>query len=73
MAKKKKKTPSLVAALKASIKASGRSAYELGQAAEVDASVISRFMLAVDPDDRGFDIRLSTASRLADELGLSLR
>ena len=74
MAKKAKaKAPSLVSTLKAKITASGRSYYELGRAAGVDPSVITRFMAAGDPDDRGGDIRLSTASRLADELGLGLR
>ena len=72
MAKKAKAT-GLVAALKKAITASGRSYYELGRAAGVDPSVITRFMAAGDHLDRGGDIRLSTASKLADELGLSLR
>jgi hypothetical protein len=76
MAKKKAaraKVPGLLAALKKAITASGRSYFELGRAAGVDASVISRFMAAGDHLERGGDIRLSTASKLASALGLELR
>lgn len=75
MAKKKAarpKVPGLVSAMKKAITASGRSYYELGRSAGVDPSVITRFMAAGDHLERGGDIRLSTASRLADELGLTL-
>lgn len=76
MAKKKaarpKAVPPLIVTLKKAITASGRSYYELGRAAGVDPSVITRFMAAGDHLDRGGDIRLSTASRLAEELGMGL-
>ena len=58
-------------ALKAAIKKSGRTYYELGKAAGVAPSVILRFM-SDDPQARGGDVRLSTASRIAAELGLKL-
>ena len=57
--------------LKRAIRQSGRSYYDLGQAAGVQPSVILRFM-SDDPQARGGDIRLSTAAKLAAELGLSL-
>lgn len=66
------KKPQLIdAALKAAIRKSGRTYYDLGQATGVSASVILRFM-SDDPQARGGDIRLSTAARIAAELGLRL-
>jgi hypothetical protein len=59
------------AALKAAIRKSGRSYYDLGRAAGVAPSVILRFM-SDDPQARGGDMRLSTAAKLAAELGLRL-
>lgn len=59
------------AALKTAIRKSGRSYYELGKAAGVAPSVILRFM-SDDPQARGGDMRLSTAARIASELGLRL-
>jgi hypothetical protein len=59
-------------ALKSAIRKSGRSYYDLGHAAGVAPSVILRFM-SDDPQARGGDIRLSTAAKLAAELGLKLR
>ena len=58
-------------ALKAAIRKSGRTYYELGKAAGVAPSVILRFM-SDDPQARGGDMRLSTAARIAAELGLKL-
>lgn len=60
-------------ALKAAIRKSGRSYYDLGHAAEVSPSVILRFMSDDPQAVRGGDIRLSTAARLAKALGLELR
>lgn len=57
-------------ALRAAVRKSGRTYYELGQAAGVAPSVILRFMEPTE--DRGGDIRLSTAAKLAAELGLAL-
>ena len=57
--------------LKAAIRKSGRTYYDLGRAAGVQSSVILRFM-SDDPQARGGDIRLSTAAKLAVELGLRL-
>jgi len=59
-------------ALKTAIRTSGRSYYDLGKAAGVAPSVILRFM-SDDPQARGGDMRLSTAARIAAELGLALR
>lgn len=59
-------------ALKAAIRKSGRTYYELGRAAGVDPSVILRFMADPDEVGRGGDIRLSSAAKLAAELGLTL-
>ena len=59
------------AALKAAIRKSGRTYYDLGRAAGVAPSVILRFMTD-DPQARGGDLRLSTAAKLAAELGLGL-
>lgn len=66
-----KKPPLIDEALKAAIRKSGRTYYDLGRAAGVSASVILRFMTD-DPQARGGDIRLSTAAKLAAELGLRL-
>jgi hypothetical protein len=68
------KKPELIdAALKAAVRKSGRTYYELGHAAGIAPSVILRFM-SDDPDaERGGDMRLRTAAKLAAELGLGLR
>ena len=66
-----KKPPLIDEALKAAIRKSERSYYDLGHAAGVAPSVILRFM-SDDPQARGGDIRLSTAAKLAAELGLRL-
>lgn len=67
------KKPSLMdAALKVAIRKSGRTYYELGRAAGVAPSVILRFM-SDDPQARGGDMRLSTAAKIAAELGLELK
>jgi len=57
--------------LKRAIRQSGRTYYDLGRAAGVAPSVILRFM-SDDPQARGGDMRLSTAAKLAAELGLEL-
>jgi hypothetical protein len=59
-------------ALKAAIRKSGRTYYEIGRSAGVDPSVILRFMADPDEVGRGGDIRLSSAAKLAAELGLAL-
>jgi len=69
---KARKPPMIDAALKAAVRKSGRSYYDLGQAAGIAPSVILRFM-SDDPQARGGDLRLSTAAKLAAELGLCLR
>jgi hypothetical protein len=62
----------LDAALRAAIKADGRTHYAIGQAATVAPSVLDRFMLpAEDPRHRG--LTLTTAVRIAAVLGLELR
>lgn len=61
------------AALKAAIRKSGRTYYDLGRAAGVAPSVILRFMSDDPQAGRGGDLRLSTAARIAAELGLELR
>jgi len=67
------KKPELIdAALKAAVRKSGRTYYELGKAAGIAPSMILRFM-SDDPQARGGDMRLSTAAKLAAELGLGLR
>jgi hypothetical protein len=66
-----RKPPLIDAALKAAIRKSGRTYYDLGQACGVAPSVLLRFM-SDDPQARGGDIRLSTAARIAAELGLRL-
>jgi hypothetical protein len=69
----KAKTPPMIdVSLKRAIRQSGRSYYDLGRAAGVAPSVILRFMTE-DPQARGGDLRLSTAAKLAAELGLCLR
>lgn len=60
-------------ALKAAIRKSGLTHYALGKAAGVAPSVIDRFMLDPAEGERGGDLRLSTAARLAAALGLELR
>lgn len=60
-------------ALKAAIKKSGISVYALSKESGVDQSVISRFMADPGEAQRGGDLRLSTAARLAAALGLELR
>lgn len=60
-------------ALKAAIRKSGLTHYALGKAASVDPSVIDRFMVEPGAGERGGDLRLSTAARLASALGLELR
>jgi len=59
-------------ALKAAIRRSGRTYYDLGHSAGVEPSVILRFMSDDPQTGRGGDIRLSTAAKLAAELGLKL-
>jgi len=66
-----KAPPMIDDALKAAVRKSGRTYYELGRAAGVAPSVILRFM-SDDPQARGGDMRLSTAAKLAAELGLRL-
>ena len=72
MAKKAKKAAPLDTALRQAITKSGRTYYDLGRAAGVDPSVILRFMADPEAAGRGGDMRLSTASKLAAELGLTL-
>lgn len=67
------KTKPIDEALKAEIRKSGLSHYALGKAAGVAPSVIDRFMLDAGEGERGGDLRLSTAARLATALGLELR
>lgn len=67
------KTKSIDDVLKAEITKSGLTHYALGKAAGVAPSVIDRFMLAPGSRERGGDLRLSTAARLAAALGLELR
>jgi len=68
----KRSKPQLIdQAMKAAIRKSGRSYYDLGRSAGVAPSVILRFM-SDDPQARGGDLRLSTAAKLAAELGLEL-
>lgn len=59
------------AALKAAIKKSKRTYYDIGHACGVSPSMILRFM-SDDPQARGGDLRLSTAAKIAAELGLIL-
>lgn len=66
-----KKPQMIDAALKTAVRKSGRSYYDLGQAAGIAPSVILRFM-SNDPQARGGDLRLSTAAKLAAEIGLVL-
>ena len=67
-----KKPARIDVALKQAIRKSGRTYYDLGRAAGVAPSVILRFM-SDDPQARGGDMRLSTAAKLAAELGLEFR
>lgn len=67
------KTKPIDEALKAAIRKSGLSHYALGKAAGVAPSVIDRFMIEAGEGERGGDLRLSTAARLAAALGLELR
>ena len=57
----------LSGALKKAIRDSGKSVYQIGKEANVSQIVISRFLSG----DR--DIRMATADRLAQSLGLTLR
>lgn len=66
-----KKTPTIDAALRKAVKASGLTHYALSKSSGVAACVIDRFMApADDPTHR--DIRLETAAKIASALGLSL-
>jgi transcriptional regulator with XRE-family HTH domain len=56
----------LVEALKAAIKASGLSHYRIAKRAGVAPALVDRFMLGVR------DLRLATAAKIADALGLEL-
>lgn len=67
-----KKPRSLDAALRAAIKADGRTHYALGKAADVAPSALDRFMMPAD-DPRHRSLTLDTASRIAGVLGLELR
>jgi hypothetical protein len=60
-------------ALKAAIRKSGLTHYALGRLAGVAPSVIDRFMIEPGEGERGGDLRLSTAARIAAALGLELR
>lgn len=66
-----KKPQRIDVALKAAIRKSGRTYYDIGHACGVAPSVILRFM-SDDPQARGGDMRLSTAAKIAAELGLEL-
>lgn len=59
-------------ALRAAIKADGRTHYAIGKAASVAPSVLDRFMMPAD-DPRHRSLSLDTASRIALILGLELR
>jgi hypothetical protein len=65
--------PMIDDALKAAIKKSGRSHYAIGKAAGVAPSVIDRFMVEAGSGERGGDLRISTAAKIAAALGLELR
>lgn len=62
-----KKQPTIDAALKAAIKASGLTHYAVAKLAEVSPAQIDRFMAG----ER--DLRLATAAAIASALGLGLR
>lgn len=62
-----KKHPTIDAALKAAIKASGLTHYAVAKLAEVSPAQIDRFMAG----ER--DLRLATAAAIASALGLGLR
>ena len=70
MPKPKKFLP-LESALRKAVKSSGVTHYVIAQVAGVAPSMIDRFMLPAD-DPRHRDIRLVTAARLAQALGLEL-
>lgn len=72
-AKGSSRPPLIDTALKAAIRKSGRTYYDLGRSAGVAPSVILRFMSDDPQAGRGGDLRLSTAARIAAELGLELR
>jgi hypothetical protein len=62
----------LDAALRAAIKADGRTHYALGKVAKIAPMILDRFMMpAEDPRHRG--LSLSTAVKIASVLGLELR
>lgn len=67
-----KKPHDISAALKAAIRKSGRTYYDIGNACGVAPSVILRFMSDDPQAGRGGDMRLSTAAKIAAELGLEL-
>jgi hypothetical protein len=70
----KAKQPKLIdAELKEAVRKSGRTYYDLGHAAGIAPSVILRFMSDDPQAGRGGDLRLSTAAKLAAELGLTLQ
>ena len=60
-------------ALKAAIKKSGLTHYALGKEAGVAPSVIDRFMVEAGSGERGGDLRISTAAKIAAAMGLELR
>lgn len=62
----------LDAALKAAIRADGRTHYAIGKAAAVAPSMLDRFQLP-DADPRHRGLTLATAARVAAVLGLELR
>lgn len=68
-----KKSQMIDAALKAAIRKSGRTYYDIGHACGVQPSVILRFMSDDPQAGRGGDMRLSTAAKIAAEMGLELR
>lgn len=68
-----KKPQMIDEALKAAVRKSGRTYYDLGRACGVAPSVLLRFMSDDPQAGRGGDLRLSTAAKIAAELGLELR
>lgn len=62
----------LDAALRAAIKADGRTHYAIGKEATVAPSILDRFMMPAD-DPRHRSLTLDTAARIAGVLGLELR
>lgn len=67
-----KKPQMIDVALKAAIRKSGRTYYDIGNACGVAPSVLLRFMSDDPQAGRGGDMRLSTAAKIAAELGLEL-